>query len=111
DGEWVAALTGKNPRAIVASGPGVWQLAEPATEALVVLIAAGTPVIVASRTGAGRTLTRTYGYPGSEADLLERGFILAGSLTARKARLLAHVLLAAGVDAELLREGFARFGR
>src|SRR5699024_2391151 len=44
-------------------------------------------------------------------DLLERSFILAGSLTARKARLLAHVLLATRADAEQLREGFARFGR
>lgn len=110
DGEWVAALAQMNPRAIVASGPGVGHLAVPAADALEKVLEEGTPVIVASRTGAGRTLTHTYGYPGSEADLLERGFLLAGSLTARKARLLAHVLLAAGADSEQLREGFARFG-
>lgn len=55
------------------------------------------PVIVASRTGHGGTLTRTYGFAGSEVDLLARGVQLAGLLDHRKARLLTWALLASGV--------------
>ena len=44
-------------------------------------------MVVATRTG-GRTATSTYGYPGAEVDHLERGLIMAGALSARKARLL-----------------------
>src|SRR5665647_2979319 len=41
---------------------------------------ARVPVVMATRTGAGRTATRKYGYPGAEVDLLGRGVIMAGAL-------------------------------
>ncbi|MBA4013893.1 MAG: asparaginase [Phenylobacterium sp.] len=71
-------------------------------------LAAKAPVVLASRTGAGETLEKTYGYAGGEIDLLGRGLIGAGLLDARKARLLLSLLLGAGASREEIAEAFAR---
>lgn len=67
-------------------------------------LAARMPVVLASRAGAGPVLTATYGYAGSETDLIARGLIPSGRLDAVKARVLLAVLLANGAD---VRAGFA----
>jgi L-asparaginase len=64
------------------------------------------PVVFASRTGSGPTLTDTYGFIGSERDLLARGAINAGWLDPRKARLLLWAALSAGCDAAEVRTIF-----
>ncbi|GGE41270.1 hypothetical protein GCM10007276_18300 [Agaricicola taiwanensis] len=51
------------------------------------------PVILASRTGGGPVLQKTYGYTGGEIDLLEKGLIPAGWLDGPKARVLLSLLL------------------
>jgi L-asparaginase len=58
--------------------------------------AAAVPVVLASRTQVGEVLRDTYGFPGSERDLLARGVLNGGWLNARKARVLVALLLGAG---------------
>lgn len=68
------------------------------------------PVALATRTGRGATLRNTYGFVGSESDLLDRGAIGAGWLDPRKARILLWSLLAAGAHRETMTAEFTRRG-
>jgi L-asparaginase len=64
------------------------------------------PLVLASHIDAGEVLTSTYGYPGSEVDLIARGAIPAGALSYRQAAVLLRLLLMAGVDREQLGPAF-----
>lgn len=64
------------------------------------------PVVLTSRTGSGEVLKETYGFPGSERDLLARGLIHGGSLDGLKARVLMTLLLADGADSAGVAEVF-----
>ncbi len=64
------------------------------------------PVILASRTGSGEVLRATYGFSGSETDLIERGLIPAGPLDGLKARLLLTLLLQSGATREEISQAF-----
>lgn len=70
-------------------------------------LAARVPVVLASRIGNGPVLAATYGYPGSEKDLLGRGLVSAGDLSPYQARLLLHALLTQGADAAAVTKAFA----
>jgi L-asparaginase len=61
-------------------------------------VARQMPTILASRTASGELLRHSYGYVGSETDLLARGLISAVGLSATKARILLRLLLVAGVQ-------------
>ncbi|WP_455475987.1 asparaginase [Bartonella sp. B17] len=56
------------------------------------------PIIIASRCYNGSTTRMTYGYKGSETDMIASGALMAGYLSAVKARLLLWSFLAQGLS-------------
>ncbi|WP_349826965.1 asparaginase domain-containing protein [Brevibacterium litoralis] len=99
------ALPGLGYRGVVLAGVGGGHV--PAwTVEKVVELARRVPVVLASRTGSGATLERTYGYRGGEIELLDASLHSAGRLHPRKARLLLTLALHFGVPAE---QAFAQF--
>lgn len=64
------------------------------------------PVVLASRTGSGEVLRSTYGFPGSERDLLSRGLLSAGALDGPKARVLLSLIMSFETDAAHVRTAF-----
>lgn len=73
-------------------------------------LATKIPIVLASRTGAGSVLETTYGFPGSERDLLARGLTSAGYLDPIKARILLHSLLSATSDRPTIAAAFGAAG-
>jgi L-asparaginase len=73
-------------------------------------LAAAMPVVLASRTGAGELLQHTYQFTGSEIDLISRGLIPAGVMTAAQARILLRLLFAAKAPTSEIRGAFEALG-
>jgi L-asparaginase len=105
DGELLAAWDGRCDGLVVAAF-GVGHVPQRLVESLEGL-AARIPVVLSSRIGNGPVLTRTYGFPGSEKDLISRGLIPAGNLGPHQARLLLHGLLTQDGDRETIKEKFS----
>lgn len=94
--EYLSLLVATSPQGIVLSCPGMGHIPERMIPALDQVLQQGVPVIVATRSPGGSTGTHTYSYPGAEVDLINRGAILAGFISARKARLLLWAALQSG---------------
>lgn len=107
DGRLLSTLPDLGYAGLVVEGMGGGHVPSSAMERLVAL-SGRIPVVVASRTGAGEMLRSTYGFAGSEMDLLKSGVLSAGTLTASKARILLTLLLAHGMSGSRLRQSFER---
>lgn len=97
DGELLDLAVGAAFDGVVLSGFGVGHVSS-AVAAAVERAAASIPVVLASRTGSGSTYRHSYGFVGSESDLITRGAMTAGWLDARKSRILLACLIAGGAD-------------
>jgi L-asparaginase len=81
-----------NVKGAVVAATGVGHVSTGMAEAI---SRAQFPIVVATRTGAGTTFRNTYGFTGSESDLIERGAVMAGWLCPRKARVLLRLAIGA----------------
>jgi L-asparaginase len=107
DGRLLRALPTLGYRGAVIEGMGAGHL--PAQLAAQVSeLAAAMPVVLASRVAAGPVFQRTYGFPGSEMDLIARGAIAGGYLAGGKACLLLRLLLAAGMVGDQLKAAYTQ---
>ena len=97
DGRLLRAAGGLGYDGLVLEGMGGGHV-PPAAVGTLKELAAGMPVVIASRAGGGETLARTYDAPGSEMDLLAHGLIPAGPLDGPKARILLALLLRSGAS-------------
>ncbi len=78
--------------ALVVEGFGAGQVG-PGVASVLLEAAPRTPVVLASRTGAGAVATRTYTGPGSGTELVAGGVLAAGRLDGLKARVLLHLAM------------------
>lgn len=108
-GELIALAMESGFDGIVLSAFGVGHISA-AMAGMAAKAAERMPVVLASRAGAGPVLEATYGFAGSERDLLAHGAIPAGWLDPRKARILLSCLLAAGEPADQISAEFTRRG-
>lgn len=92
-----AILDWLDVRGVVVAATGAGHVSQGMAEAI---SRARFPVVVASRTGAGTTFRNTYGFTGSESDLIERGAVMAGWLCPRKARVLLRLVLGSETPVE-----------
>ncbi len=109
DGRLLGALDALGYRGAVVEAFGGGHVA-PGTVRLLADLVQRMPVVLASRTGAGEVLGRTYRFHGSEIELLELGLLRAGALEGLKARLLLSLCLAAGRSTDGIAEAFAAAG-
>lgn len=92
NGDQVDAIRAAGFEGIVVEATGGGHVS-PGMAAALEAAAKHMPVVLASRTGSGQTLARTYAFPGGEIDLQRRGVIRAGWLDGIKARVLLTLLL------------------
>ncbi|MFD8762337.1 asparaginase [Streptomyces mirabilis] len=107
DGTVLQAI-GEHVQGLVVAAFGAGHVPMACVDALTDL-AKSMPVVLATRTGAGPVLQRTYGFPGSESDLLARGLISANTLDPVKARILLQLLLMTSHDKDEVAQSFSTF--
>ena len=99
DGSLVDAAARAGADAIVVAATGAGNTSPAVLAAAERAMAAGIPVVLASRCLAGRA-TADYAFPGGGATWARAGAILAGTLCAPKVRVVVALGLGAGLDHE-----------
>ncbi|MDB5825276.1 MAG: ansA2 [Herminiimonas sp.] len=105
DGRLLGALPGLGYRGAVIEAMGAGHLPASFAEQ-VSRLAAAMPVVLATRVAAGPVFQKTYGFPGSEMDLIGRGAIPGGYLAGVKACLLLRLLVSAGLSGDTLKDAY-----
>jgi L-asparaginase len=106
DDTFFRAALASDARGVVIEGAGTGNVFAAWEESIGELIAAGIPVVLASRCLDGR-VTPTYGGPGGALTIRDLGVIPAGDLSGPKARLALAFALGAGLGNDKLRAFFA----
>jgi len=110
DGRLIQAVGGLGYEALVVEAMGAGHLPDTWVKPLTMLLEK-MPIVFACRAPAGPTFTQTYGFAGSEMDLIRHGLIPSGVLDSLKSRLLLGVLVSNGLPVDAVREQFSRFGK
>lgn len=97
DGSPIDALAAAGLDGLVVAATGAGNTSAGLLEAATRVIDAGIPVVLATRTPAGRAGT-AYAFPGGGATWVRAGALLTGSLTAPKARVALALGVGAGLD-------------
>ncbi len=105
DGRILLALKNLGYSGAIVEGMGAGHIPASAVQAVSSLIT-HMPVVLCSRVRSGRVFNRTYGFSGSEIDLLKRGVFSGGHLNASKARHLLALLLASQASKDKLTNSF-----
>ena len=106
DARMLPTLKGLGYSGAVIEGMGAGHVPAATVGAIETLVAQ-MPVVLCTRVRGGRVFTQTYGFAGSEMDLIAKGIIPCGHLSASKARLLLSLLLATGTSPDGIRQAFA----
>ena len=108
DGRLLCAVADLGYAGLVVEGMGAGHVPADAAP-LLGKVATRIPVVLASRAMTGPVFTRTYGYPGGEIDLLDRGLVPAGYLSGLKARILLGLALRPGPSRAEVERAFAAY--
>ena len=95
---------------LVVEAFGVGHVSPEVARAISRVIEAGITVVVTTRCHTGSALEQTYGFEGSESDLLRRGVTMARGITGPKARIKLILALSSDCGSEELAELFNEDG-
>ncbi len=105
EGDIIAAAGQAGVKGLVVDALGCGNVPPKCKEEIMKLGAAGLPIVLTTRVPSGHVMEE-YSYEGSALSMKDSGLILAGSLSAWKARLLLAMGLGLGADREALRDMF-----
>lgn len=100
-------VAGNGAKGVIINGLGCGNVPPFCKKGIEDLCRIGIPVVLATSVPAGR-VQEEYGYDGSARSMRKAGIILAGDLTAKKARILLSLLLGQTNDLEEIRSYFEK---